>query len=154
MAGSIATCRQKYCCRRSWEFYIWMDLQATGKETHTACLEQLKLQSTPQSQWHTSFDKATFTPTRSHLLIVPTPGGKAFKLWVYGGHYYSKNHIWLPLLFCICAVIEDIISFLLAPLCMLLATMMNSYSSETISPNKLCSFKLPWSWYFLTGTEE
>jgi len=60
----------------------------------------------PQSQppqWHTSFNKATPTPTRPHFLIVPLPIGGTFK--PMGEHSYSNHHtnktkqIFFPLLF-------------------------------------------------------
>jgi len=49
------------------------DQHAAGWGAHWAWLEHLNLKV--HSQWHTSSNKATPTPTRPHLLIEPLPMG-------------------------------------------------------------------------------
>ena len=74
---------------------VCLEPQESGEECHTG-------------RGHTFSNKATSTPTRTYLLIVPFPIGQAFKhmgLWV---HSYSNQHrdkvfkymsLWGPFLF-------------------------------------------------------
>jgi hypothetical protein len=73
---SMAVCRQTWYWRRSWEFYTVIHRQQKVK-----CKT-----SESTAQWHSSSSKATPTPTKPHLLIVPLP----MDLW---GHFYSNHHI-------------------------------------------------------------
>lgn len=69
MAGSMVACWHIRCCKGCWGF---PDLTGSRKSKwHWVCLEHLKPQSPPQC--HTSFNRATHTPAKPHLLIVPFP---------------------------------------------------------------------------------
>jgi hypothetical protein len=72
MVGNVAVCRQTWCCRRSWEFYIL--LRRRQKETvfHTRwSLSIGNFKAHPHSD--------TLPLTRSDFLIVPLPVGQAFE---------------------------------------------------------------------------
>ena len=46
----------------------------------------------PPIQWHSSPNKATHTPIRPHVLIVPLCMVKHPSRWIYGGLAYSNYH--------------------------------------------------------------
>lgn len=68
---------------------LYLYLQAAGRERHWACLELLKLWR-PHLQWQTSFNKATSTPSRPYLWIVPLSGDQAFKYKNLWGSFLVK----------------------------------------------------------------
>lgn len=79
MVKSTAACRQMWRWR-SQEFYILIWCQSGGNSLpHWKYSDNRRRPQSLPPQWPTPSSKATPTPTRAHLLIVPLSMGQAFK---------------------------------------------------------------------------
>jgi len=91
IAGNRAVFRQKWHWR-SWEFYILIQRQQKKTVSHTGY--SLTISESQPPQCHISSNKATPTPTRTHLLIMTFLMTKHLNTWISGGNFCSSHYIW------------------------------------------------------------
>jgi hypothetical protein len=70
-----------------------LDLKAARRRLSFHTGQSLSIGDLKTHIYSTSFNKATLTPIRPHLLIVPLTMGKHWNVWVYRSHTYSNFHI-------------------------------------------------------------